>query len=98
MMAIASLTSTATLFLASVGHWQYGMLGPLRWTVSGCALLIAMGAFNQKALDWMGIMFAIMFLFNPLVPIDFSLETVVMVDLAAGATCMAAGIELSRSA
>jgi len=94
-MLVTSLISAVTLFLAAIGHWDYGLFLPFRLLVCACAGLLFAAACGRHAFGWQLVLLAILFLFNPLVPLRVTTNTLVVLDLAASVCVAAAGIELS---
>jgi len=94
-MLITSLVSAVTLFLAAIGHWDYGLFLPFRLLVCACAGLLLGAAWSRQAVGWQVVLMAILLLFNPIVPVRLTTDALVLLDLAASVCVAAAGIELS---
>jgi len=94
-MLFTSLVSAVTLFLAAIGHWDYGLSLPFRLLICACAGLLFGAACSRHALGWQVVLLVIVLLFNPIVPVRLATDSLVLLDLVASVCLAAAGIELS---
>ncbi len=95
-MILLSLVPAILLFGASLGHWQYGLAREIRWVVGSCTLLLTLTALRNEAAGWVLILSTIFVLYNPLVPLRFSVDTLEILDLLACVLVLTAGIDLAE--
>ena len=84
MIAVALLASIM-LFLAAAGIWRTH-LNELRWVVTVCVAAMCVVARRDSWL-WVGILLAILIVFNPFHPLRFPRGAMRLVELTA-ATCL----------
>ena len=94
-MILTSLVPAILLFLAAVGQWQYGLASEFRWVVGACTLLLILTALRRDSFGWLVVLLITFVLYNPLVPIRFSVDTLEILDLLACAFVLTAGIDFS---
>jgi TRAP-type uncharacterized transport system fused permease subunit len=94
-MILTSLVPAILLFLAAVGQWQYGLASEFRWVVGACTLLLILTALRRDSFGWLVVLLITFVLYNPLVPIRLSVDTLEILDLLACAFVLTAGIDFS---
>jgi len=95
-MILISLVPAILLFLAAVGHWQYGLAGQFRWAVGALTFLLTLTALRRESAGWLVILIIIFVIYNPVVPIRFSVTTLEILDLLACVFVLAAGVDFSE--
>lgn len=70
------------LLLAIPPIWPYVYYQLLRWIVALTAAFVAYSAYEDEKVSWIGVMVGVAILFNPIVPIELSKPTWVLLDLA----------------
>jgi TRAP-type uncharacterized transport system fused permease subunit len=95
-MILISLVPAILLFLAAVGHWQYGLASQFRWAVGALTILLTLTALRRGSTGWLLILIIIFVIYNPFLPIRFSVATLEILDLLACVFVLTAGIDLSE--
>ncbi len=95
-MILLALVPAILLFGAAVGHWQYGLAPEFRWTVGGLTFLLTLAALQRQSAGWLLVLGLIAILYNPVVPIRVSRDTLELLDLLASALVLTAGIDFAE--
>jgi TRAP-type uncharacterized transport system fused permease subunit len=95
-MILIFLVPAILLFLAAVGHWQYGLASQFRWAVGALTFLLTLTALRRESAGWLVLLIIIFVIYNPLVPIRFSVTTLEILDLLACVFVLAAGVDMSE--
>jgi TRAP-type uncharacterized transport system fused permease subunit len=95
-MILISLVPAILLFLAAVGHWQYGLASQFRWAVGALTFLLTLTALRRESAGWLVILIIIFVIYNPLVPVHLPVATLEILDLLACVFVLAAGVHLSE--
>lgn len=78
-----SIIAGVLLILAIPTGWPYDFYIILRWVISVSSAIVAYGFYKSKLQAWTFVFGALVFLFNPILPVYLSKSSWVLIDLIA---------------